>query len=123
MKSQYAFFRPKYLLLLEGNKANSRSLVVRLFSIFTRVKRANLLALGFGLWKILLVTCASIQRRPFYARIASCYLMARWQQEVHLNKLRIWIVRWRRRAGALIFVERNLHAGEYFIFMSADVYL
>jgi hypothetical protein len=100
-------FKPKYLLLLEGKKANSRALIASAMVIFCRVKRSNLLALAFGTWKILLVVMASVSRRPLYSRTAACYLMARWQQEVHLKKLRVWIVRWRRRAGALIFIQRN----------------
>jgi hypothetical protein len=108
IKSQYsAIFQPKYLLLLEGDKARSRALVASTLEIFCRVKRLNLLALGFGIWKILLVECASMARRPQYARLAACHLMSRWQQEVHLKQLRIWIVRWRRRAGALVFIERT----------------
>lgn len=108
LQSQYHLFKPKYLLLQEGNKANSRAILASAMVIFSRVKMNNLLALAFGTWKILLVQMASLARRPLYARVASCYLMSRWQQEVHLKKLRIWIVRWRRRAGALIFIQRSM---------------
>lgn len=107
LKSQYHMFKPKYLLLLEGDKANARAVIANAMVIFCRVKRKNFLALAFGTWKILLVEMASVARRPMYSRVAACYLMARWQQEVHLKKLRIWIVRWRRRAGQLIFMQRS----------------
>lgn len=107
LKSNYHIFKPKYLLLLEGDKANARATIASAMVIFCRVKRCNFLALAFGTWKILLVEMASVARRPMYSRIAACYLMARWQQEVHMKKLRIWIVRWRRRAGQLIFIQRN----------------
>lgn len=107
MQAGYKLFRPKYLLLLEGKKANSRALIATAMATFCRVKRRNWLARAFGCWKILLVLMASVARRPLYARVAACHLMARWQQEVHLKKLRVWIVRWRRRAGALIFMQRS----------------
>ena len=80
LQSQYHMFKPKYLLLLEGNKANSRALVASAMVIFSRVKRTNLLTLAFGIWKILLVEMASVARRPQYSRVAACHLMARWQQ-------------------------------------------
>ena len=65
-----------------GNKANSRAVLAAAMVTFARVKRHNLLALGMGVWKILLVQMASVARRPLYARVAACHLMSRWQQEV-----------------------------------------
>jgi hypothetical protein len=107
LQAGYKLLQPKYLLLLEGKKANSRAVIATAMATFCRVKRRNLLAMALGCWKIVLVEMASVARRPLYARVAACHLMARWQQEVHLKKLRVWIVRWRRRAGVLIFVQRN----------------
>ena len=76
-----------------GNKANSRAVLAAAMVTFARVKRHNLLALGMGVWKILLVQMASVARRPLYARVAACHLMSRWQQEVRLFavKLFVWL--------------------------------
>ncbi|KAJ1396417.1 hypothetical protein B484DRAFT_407335, partial [Ochromonadaceae sp. CCMP2298] len=45
-QEEYALFQPSYLLLLEGERADSRS------KIFCRLRRKSLLEMGFGAWKI-----------------------------------------------------------------------
>jgi len=103
---QYAKLHPNYLLLIEGQKANQRQLLANCLGIFCRVRMRNLLQLVFGVWKILLVVQASKARLPQYARIVSCHLIARWRDEVHVKKLRKWVIKWRRGVSLLIFLER-----------------
>ena len=109
IEAQYKRLQPNYLLLLEGSDADQRRALTNTLRIFCRVRRRSILAQAFGTWKIGLVITASDMNRPRYAKVAACHLMARWLQEVHLKKLRVWVKRWRRRVGQLIFIERSRH--------------
>lgn len=106
IRAQYALLPPKFLLVLEGGKANSRRLIANAMLTFCRVKKLNYLALAFGTWKICLVQKESLARRPYYARNAAAFMMATWIVEVRTKKLKNWLLRWRYGVSIMIYTER-----------------
>jgi hypothetical protein len=110
IKSQYAMLPPKFLLILEGKKANSRRLIANAFFIFIRVKRRNLLELAIGTWKISLNISKSLSDRPKYRRIAAVYLFKTWVTNLRQKNINKWLLKWQRSVQWVIFIERYSHA-------------
>eukprot|EP01038_Epipyxis_sp_PR26KG_P011976 gene11976-16030_t len=110
IRQQYSLFPSKFILLIEGSKANGRKLLANALFIFTRVKRRNLLILAMGIWKICLVEKVSLQNRVKYSKTAAVYLLVSW---IHYKKLRVikqWVKNWRENVTFIIFKERYYSA-------------
>lgn len=104
---QYATLPTRYLLVIEGRKANTRAIIGKAIEIFCRVKRTNWMAMAFGVWKIILITALSADHRIIYHRNASIHLIHGWLQNRKTKKLRLWLQKFRLTVTNLIFLERN----------------
>lgn len=107
---QYSMLPKRYLLVLEGKSSTSREKIVRGLDIIFRVKHRNLIALAFGLWKIMLVHLESLAKRPQYAKIAAVTIMHGWLQNRKIKTRGLWWIRWKKNVTWTIYVERNTMA-------------
>ena len=107
IRVQYATLPQRFLLAVEGTKANPRQLIGRVRDIFCRVKARNLVTLAWGVWKSVLVLAESERRKPIYSRYAACFLMKEWASNRKLKQMRKQISAWRRAVAMIIFAERN----------------
>ena len=106
MNSQYALLPPKFLLLIEGDKANQRKLLANACEIFCRVKRRNMLELALGIWKICLVTKVSKENKKKYSAIAGTHLTFSWLVTFRIKRLQLWLYKWRKSVTYVIFCDR-----------------
>jgi hypothetical protein len=93
-------------LLLEGNKAKSRRLLLKLMDLLVKIKLRNQKSLAFGIWKIHLLEHQSLAKRPKYAKVASCHLIVRWFARMIVQNIRNWFVKWKEKVVRIIFHER-----------------
>jgi len=104
---QYALLPPRYLLVVEGTEATSREIIMKGLRLFCRIRSRNLLALAFGVWKIMNIEEQSIARRPEYATTAAVILMHGWLQNRKTKTRGIWLQRWKKSVTWGIYIERN----------------
>jgi len=106
-KAQYATLPKRYLLLIEGKKANPRALISKMTDTFCRVRSRNWLVLAFGTWKAHLILAESKRRAPIYARVAACYLMKEWATNRKLKQMKKQLRTWTTNIAKMIFAQRN----------------
>jgi hypothetical protein len=107
IKIQHMNLPSRYLLIIDGKRANPRQMIAKLLFIFVRVKRKNLLALAMGIWKICLEQSKSLARRPKYAKVAAIHLIENWARAMKAKTMQKWIRRWALVVSFVIFGERN----------------
>lgn len=78
IKMQYMTLPNRFLLVLEGSKANSRKKITKLRDFFCNTKTRNQLASAFGTWKIFFVAQGSVFNQAAYKKKAGAHLMVGW---------------------------------------------
>lgn len=109
IKLQYASLPDTFLLVVEGPKANSRQKVMQMLLIYARVKRANILGMAFGVWKICLVEASRRVRSVQYAKFAAVFLLKEWVINKKFKQMKKWTLRWQALVRRQIFEQRNSH--------------
>ena len=107
VRLQYASLPARYLLVIEGKKANPRALVEKLVTIFCKTRRTNLLAMALGIWKLLVVEKERKARTVQYSKAAACFLMKQWVINCRFRQMKKWTKRWRMSVRKIIFELRN----------------
>jgi hypothetical protein len=108
IKLQYQMLPSRYLLVVDGKRANPRKHVARLVSMFCQFRRTTLLAMAMGTWKILLKHEESVAKRPQYAKAAALHLMVGWVQNIKYKQMNNFAHRWIAAVQCMIFRERSL---------------
>jgi hypothetical protein len=106
IKLQYQMLPARYLLVVDGKRANPRKHVARLVSMFCQFRRTSLLAMVMGTWKILLKHEESVAKRPQYAKAAALHLMVGWVQNIKYKQMSNFAHRWIAEVQLMIFKER-----------------
>ena len=109
IRMQYASLPARYLLLVEGDKANPRACIAKLIAIYCRARRANMLGMAFGVWKIRLYEVARQGRAVQYAKSAAVFLLREWVINKKFRQMRKWTLRWQGCVRRMIFEQRNQH--------------
>ena len=107
IRLQYASLPARYLLVVEGKKANPRIILAKVTLLFYRTRRRNLLAMALGTWKICLLEGQRKTRAIQYAKVSAIYLLREWVTTRKFRQMRKWTRRWRLTVRRLIFDERN----------------
>eukprot|EP00605_Chrysophyceae_sp_TOSAG23-4_P001261 GSChrysophyteH1.ASY1.ANO1.1372.1 assembled CDS len=105
--AQYATLPKRYLLLIEGKKANPRELIMRMTNVFCTLRSRNWLILAWGKWKTIVVLAEVERKKPIYARTAACYLMKEWATNRKLKQMKKQLQQWANNVAQCIFAERN----------------
>ena len=104
---QYATLPKRFLLLIEGKKANPREMLSKMTEKFCRLRSRNKLIIAFGTWKAQLIIAASERAAPIYARTAACYLMKEWATNRKLKQMKKQFQTWATAIAKSIFAARN----------------
>ena len=107
IKLHYATLPSRYILVVEGSKANPRQIIARALEIFWKTRYYNLLALAWGIWMVHVTAARSLSRVPLYARFAALHMMACWITNIKIRKSKNWLFKWKISVMKMIFHERN----------------